>query len=106
MRRCVLSSLFLAGLALIILVAPVALHAQSLAAGGAIEGTVTDESGAVLPGVNVTIRNTGTGIVRETQTDAAGVYRAPLLPVGSYEVTAAPTCFATTTRPSPPLGIR
>jgi outer membrane receptor protein involved in Fe transport len=105
MPRCgVLNALFVTGLALI-LVAPVALHAQSLAAGGAIEGTVTDESGAVLPGVNVTIRNTGTGIVRETQTDAAGVYRAPLLPVGTYEVTAALTGFATTKRPNLTLGI-
>src|SRR2546426_10696361 len=105
MRRCgVLNALFLAGLALV-LVAPVALHAQSLAAGGAIEGTITDESGAVLPGVNVAIRNTGTGIVRETHTDAAGVFRAPLLPVGTYEVTAALTGFATTKRPSLTLGI-
>jgi outer membrane receptor protein involved in Fe transport len=103
MRRCgVLNALFVAGL---VLVAPAALHAQSLAAGGAIEGTVTDESGAVLPGVNVTIRNTGTGIVRGTQTDAAGVYRAPLLPVGNYEVTAALTGFATTKRPNLTLGI-
>src|SRR5438093_12653450 len=105
MRRCgVLNALFLAGLALI-LAAPAVLHAQSLAAGGAIEGTITDESGAVLPGVNVTIRNTGTGIVRETHTDAAGVFRAPLLPVGTYEVTAALTGFATTKRPSLTLGI-
>jgi outer membrane receptor protein involved in Fe transport len=105
MRRCgVLNALFPAGLALV-LFAPLPAHAQSLAAGGAIEGTVTDESGAVLPGVNVTIRNTGTGVVRETQTDAAGVYRAPLLPVGNYEVTAALTGFATTKRPSLTLGI-
>ncbi|PYQ08716.1 MAG: TonB-dependent receptor, partial [Acidobacteria bacterium] len=92
-----------AGLVLILAV-PVA-RAQSLAAGGAIEGTVTDESGGVLPGVNVTIRNMGTGIVRETQTDAKGVYRAPLLPVGTYEVTAALTGFATTKRPSLTLNI-
>src|SRR5438093_7389626 len=105
MRRCgVLNALFLAGLALI-LAAPAVLHAQSLAAGGAIEGTITDESGGVLPGVNVTIRNMGTGIVRETQTDAKGVYRAPLLPVGTYEVTAALTGFATTKRPSLTLNI-
>src|SRR5438034_2940856 len=105
MRRCgVLNALFLAGLALI-LAAPAVLHAQSLAAGGAIEGTITDESGAVLPGVNVTIRNTGTGIVRDTHTDAAGVFRAPLLPVGTYEVTAALTGFATTKRPSLVLNI-
>jgi outer membrane receptor protein involved in Fe transport len=72
---------------------------QSQATGGAIEGTVTDESGAVLPGVNVTVRNTATGVTRETRTDAAGVYRAPLLPVGPYEVTGALTGFATTRRP-------
>ena len=93
-RRGVLNAVVPAGLALI-LALPVMARAQSLAAGGAIEGTVTDESGGVLPGVNVTIRNMGTGIVRETQTDAKGVYRAPLLPVGTYEVTAALTGFAT-----------
>ena len=72
----------------LLLVLPMPASAQSLAAGGAIEGTITDQSGGVLPGVNVTIRNVGTGIVRETRTDSAGVYRAPLLPVGSYELTA------------------
>jgi hypothetical protein len=106
MRRCVVSASFLAGLALILFAsAPLAVHAQSLAAGGAIEGTITDESGAVLPGVNVTIRNTGTGIVRETHTDPKGVYRAPLLPVGTYEVTGALSGFATTKRPNLVLNI-
>jgi outer membrane receptor protein involved in Fe transport len=105
MRRSrALNALLLAGLALF-LVAPLTVHAQSLAAGGAIEGTVSDQSGAVLPGVNVTVRNTGTGIVRETQTDPAGVYRAPLLPVGTYEVTGALSGFATTKRPNLTLNI-
>jgi len=103
-RRILLNAPFLAGLA-ILLALPLAARAQSLAAGGAIQGTVTDESGGVLPGVSVTIRNTGTGVVRETQTDGAGVYRAPLLPVGSYDVTAALTGFATTKRPSLTLNI-
>ena len=62
--------------------------AQSQAAGGEIEGTVTAPDGSGLPGVQVTIRNTETGLVRETTTDDAGRYRAPLLPVGTYEVTA------------------
>ena len=103
-RRGALKAVIPAGLVLM-LALPVTARAQSLAAGGAIEGTVTDESGGVLPGVNVTIRNMGTGIVRETQTDAKGVYRAPLLPVGTYEVTAALTGFATTKRPSLTLNI-
>jgi outer membrane receptor protein involved in Fe transport len=62
--------------------------AQSQAAGGEIEGTVTAPDGAGLPGVQVTIRNQETGVVRDTSTDEQGRYRAPLLPVGTYEVTA------------------
>lgn len=104
-RRNRLNARLLAGLAALILLAPLAARAQSLAAGGAIQGTATDESGGVLPGVTVTIRNTATGVVRETQSDGAGRYRAPLLPVGPYEVTAALTGFATTKRPSLTLSI-
>src|SRR4051812_9544869 len=90
--------------ALALALAPSA-HAQSAAAGGAIEGTVTDQSAAVLPGVTVTIRNTATGVTRETATDAGGLYRAPLLPVGPYEVTAALAGFSTTRRPNLTLSI-
>jgi len=64
--------------------------------GGEIVGTVTDETGGVLPGVTVTIKNQATGVTRDTQTDSAGRYRAPLLPVGTYEVSAALQGFATT----------
>ncbi len=67
--------------------------------GGAIQGTVTDESGAVLPGVTVTIRNQKTGVVRETHSDSLGLYRAPLLPVGVYELAAALPGFAGLKRP-------
>jgi outer membrane receptor protein involved in Fe transport len=84
---------------------PAAARAQSQAAGGTIEGTVTDQSGAVLPGVVVTIRNQGTGAVRETATDPTGIYRAPLLPVGTYEIAAALPGFTTTRRPGQTLSI-
>ena len=56
--------------------------AQSTAANGAIEGTVTDNSGGVLPGVTMTITNTGTGAERVVTTNERGLYRAPLLPLG------------------------
>jgi outer membrane receptor protein involved in Fe transport len=82
--------------AVVVLATPA--FAQSQAAGGAIEGTITDQSGGLLPGVTVSIRNQATGIVRDTVTDAKGVYRAPLLPVGTYEVTASLSGFATTKR--------
>jgi hypothetical protein len=62
--------------------------AQGQAVNGVIEGTVTDESGAVLPGVTVTVVNTGTGDTRVAVTNENGVYRAPLLPLGTYRVSA------------------
>src|SRR5262245_11895587 len=55
---------------------------------GAIQGTVVDQSGGVLPGASVTVTNTDTGIARTTVTDENGVFRAELLPVGNYEVAA------------------
>ncbi len=69
---------------------PVTALAQSQSAGGAIEGTVTDESGAALPGAVVTAKNPATGLVRETPTNAAGYFRAPLLPVGTQPASERP----------------
>lgn len=63
------------------------LYAQTEAAGGAIEGTVTDPSGAMVPGAQVTAKNIATGLARVTTTDTAGYYRFPALPVGEYDVT-------------------
>ncbi len=62
--------------------------AQSTAANGAIEGIVSDTSGGVLPGVTVTVTNTDNGISRSIVTNEAGLYRAPLLPLGKYSVVA------------------
>ena len=60
--------------------------AQSQGANGAIEGTVSDSSGGVLPGVTVTNLDTGAG--RSIVTNEKGLYRAPLLPLGTYRVVA------------------
>ena len=62
--------------------------AQSQAANGAIEGTITDSSGGVLPGVTVTITSPDTGLQRTVVTNEKGLYRAPLLPIGTYSVAA------------------
>jgi len=61
---------------------------QSTAANGAIEGTISDSSGGVLPGVTVTITNVETGAERSVTTNEKGLYRAPLLPLGKYRVIA------------------
>ena len=56
---------------------------------GTIFGNVTDPSGAVVPGVTITIKNLDTGTTRTILTDGEGRYRVTALPVGSYEVKAA-----------------
>lgn len=56
---------------------------------GTISGTVTDPTGAVIPGVEVTISNQDTGVSRVVLTDDQGFYTAPNVPVGTYTVSAA-----------------
>jgi outer membrane receptor protein involved in Fe transport len=62
----------------------VPLHAQ--VTGATLSGTVTDASGAVIANAQVSIRNTATGISKDTTTDSAGFYAAPNLAPGPYEV--------------------
>ena len=62
--------------------------AQSTAINGTIEGTVKDEQGALLPGVTVTVSNIDTGDQRVVVTNESGLYRAPLLSLGTYRVAA------------------
>jgi hypothetical protein len=53
-----------------------------------IEGTVTDQQGAVIVGAKVTVTNTATKISREAVTDKEGRYQARELPLGAYRITA------------------
>jgi Carboxypeptidase regulatory-like domain/TonB dependent receptor len=54
---------------------------------GTILGTITDSSGASVPGATVTIKNLDTGLVRTVTTFDDGSYSAPELPIGNYTVT-------------------
>jgi hypothetical protein len=65
-----------------------AAFAQSTAANGSIEGTIVDTAGGVLPGVTVTVVHVETGTERSTVTNEKGLYRASLLPLGTYRVSA------------------
>ncbi|MFN7997983.1 MAG: TonB-dependent receptor [Bryobacteraceae bacterium] len=67
-----------------------ALHA---AVTGAISGVVKDPSGAVAPGVEVTVTNTGTNLVFHAVTDDTGTYFARELPVGVYQLSVEPKGF-------------
>ena len=65
-----------------------AAFAQSTAINGTIEGTVKDTQGALLPGVTVTVTNIDTGDQRVVVTNESGLYRAPLLSLGTYRAAA------------------
>src|SRR5262245_49813754 len=60
-----------------------------------IEGTVTDSTGAVLPGAEVTVRGVTVAAERQTTTDVKGAYRVTALPAGTYTVTVALAGLAT-----------
>jgi hypothetical protein len=65
---------------------------------GTILGVVKDETGAVIAGATITIRNIETGLARSEMTDEGGRYRVPALPLGRYEVKAEQNGFTTTVR--------
>ncbi len=54
--------------------------------GATLLGVVTDEQGGALPGANITIANTDTGLARDIVSDPNGRYRAAALPPGPYEI--------------------
>lgn len=60
---------------------------------GTIRGTVTDPTGAVIPGVTVTVTHVETGVSRTVQTNATGEYTIANLPPGDYLVEATHTGF-------------
>jgi Carboxypeptidase regulatory-like domain len=53
---------------------------------GTISGTITDATGAVIPGAKITLTNKGTGLSQTTTTNSAGYYVFPNLQAGTYDV--------------------
>ena len=60
--------------------------ARAQAVGAALSGLITDERGGAVPGATVSIKNLGTGVVREVSSNGDGFYSAPNLLPGTYEV--------------------
>jgi hypothetical protein len=72
--------------------------ARAQVAGATLTGTVTDSSGAVVPKAQVTITDLATGVARKITADNAGLYSAPNLFPGSYQVSVTAPGFATEIR--------
>lgn len=88
------SVLALAGVFLFLFVGSATLVSGQAVAGN-ISGIVTDSSGAVIAGANIQVKNTATGVVQTTTSNAQGRYNVPDLTVGTYDVQATNSGFQT-----------
>ncbi len=80
---------------LLLMLNPLRVSAQSVAVSGAIEGTVVDATGAVIPGVRVTARQEESGRTRAVETDAAGRFHFAAVPIGHYTLRFEKPAFGT-----------
>jgi carboxypeptidase family protein len=80
------------------LVALMAVPAMAQKITATIRGTITDSTGAVVPGAKVTVRNEGTGLNRVSESNSDGIYSFAELPVGSYRIEVEKAAFKSATR--------
>jgi Carboxypeptidase regulatory-like domain len=88
--KCALYRAFILSAALVVVLSVGAWSQTQLAT---VFGTITDPSGAVIPGVSVTIVSQGTGLKRSALTDTAGEYHFVGLPTGDYSLRIEKTGF-------------
>ena len=69
--------------------------ADAQVVGGSLSGTITDESGAAIPSTTVSITNVATGVTTNVTANAQGIYNAPNLLPGNYQVTLSAPGFQT-----------
>lgn len=97
MRKCFLVTILLS------LILPV--HAFVQTSNATLGGTVTDSTGALIPGVTITATNTGTGIVSTVISNEAGAYQFASLQTGTYRVSAELPGFQIQTYSDVALGV-
>src|SRR5262245_55610917 len=102
MVRRITRKLFFATVTCTILFVSAIVFGQSINA--TVGGTVSDASGALIPGVTVTATNTATGIVNTVVTNESGAYNFAALQPGTYKATAELPGFQTQTFTDVQLG--
>jgi hypothetical protein len=72
--------------------------ANGQVAGATLSGAITDASGSSIPNASLSVKNVATGVARQVKTNDSGLYSAPNLLPGSYEVTVTVSGFSTEVR--------
>ena len=101
-RSAVVGMLWCAAMLVMFLTSDIATVAQT-ASTGAISGTVTDSTGALVTGATVTVTNESTGEARHQDTTSDGRFLTPLLPPGTYRIEVAGKGFQTLVRTGVPV---
>ncbi len=94
----------LTGFAALLLILVLCIPASGQTSNASLSGTITDATGAVIPGARVTATNTGTGVVSTVLSNNSGVYAFPSLMPGTYRVSAEHEGFQTQTYTDVQLG--
>jgi hypothetical protein len=105
MRGVMMFAKFNALVALVLFSLLVSVPARAQVTGATLSGTVTDASGGVIAGAQISIKNTATGVTRELTTDSAGLYSAPNLLAGTYEVRVSAKGFRTSVQSNLTLAV-
>jgi hypothetical protein len=79
--------------AIVLALAPAASTSWAQVVKGAIEGSVVDASGGVVPGAQIEVRDPSTGSIGSAVSDTTGAFRIPLLAIGTYNLTVTKTGF-------------
>src|ERR1700676_2356026 len=74
------------------------LRADAQVSAARLSGVITDTSGGILPGAQITITDISTNITRDVTANQSGIYSAPGLPAGNYQVKVSAKGFETVVR--------
>src|SRR5208337_460044 len=86
-QRCAPASMLVLLTGLVMILGPAVSTSWAQVVKGAIEGSVVDPTGAVVPGAEIIVLDPATGATGKAVSDATGAFRIPLLAVGTYNVT-------------------
>src|SRR5215471_5380007 len=104
-EECVMRRLIATVMVSLLLPLALSVRMDGQVAGATISGTVTDASGAAIPGAMVSVKNNATSDTRQFITDTVGFYAAPNLPPGTYEIRATAVGFSTAVQGNIAVGV-